>query len=329
MTWRVLLGVLWVASLAALAGWWLLTRRRIDTWRLLPVPAALLDSGGAVRSRTGPRGGPDLAATTGVPAPGQVVRGATADGTPLAVAGFRGGALAVALPRDPVADRRDAMLAELAPRLAHDVYTPLSAMVGHLDLIAHEPISEAAKQSVRVCQQELERIATMSRDLLALTAIRGGTATRTTAYAGALAEEVVAGILPEADGLGAKVTFEAPAEAAIVEVSEGDVIRALRNLLINALRHGLGEARRVTLRVTGTEDAVTFAVVDSGPGVAPEDVEALCQPMVRGEGVTGSGSGLGLAIVAEVLRAHGSRLQVSSNGHGATFAFTLPRVAAR
>lgn len=325
MTWRVLVGLLWAASLAALAGWWVLTRRRVDTWRLLPVPAALLNATGRVRSRTGPTGGPDLAVTTGVPAPGQVVRGATADGTPLAVAGFRGGALVVALPRDPIADRRDAMLAELAPRLAHDVYTPLSAMVGHLDLIAHEPISDSAKQSVRVCQQELDRIATMTRDLLALTAIRGGTSTRTTAYAGALAEEAVAGVLPEADAAGAQLTFEAPAEAAVVVVSEGDVIRALRNLLVNALRHGLGDMRRVILRVTGTEDAVTFAVIDSGPGVAPEDVEALCQPMVRGDGVTGAGSGLGLAIVAEVLRAHGSRLEVTSSSHGSTFAFALPR----
>jgi signal transduction histidine kinase len=325
VTWRWAAAGLWVASLAALAGWWLLTRRRVDTWRLLPVPAALLDVGGSVRVRTGPPGGPDLAAATGLPAPGQVVRGTTADGTPLAVAGFHGGALAVALPRDPVADRRDAMLAELAPRLAHDVYTPLTAMVGHLDLIAHEQISDAARQSVQVCQREVERIATMSRDLLALTAIRSGTATRTNAYAEALAEEAVAGVLPLADELGAAVTVEAPAEAAIVQVAEGDVIRALRNLLLNALRHGLGEARRVALQVAATEDSVTFAVADSGPGVAADRLDALCEPMVRGDGVTGPGSGLGLAIVAEVLRAHGSRLHVTSDASGATFAFTLPR----
>jgi signal transduction histidine kinase len=326
VTWRWVAAGLWVASLAALAGWWLLTRRRVDTWRLLPVPAALLDMGGSVRVRTGPPGGPDLTAATGLPAAGQVVRGATADGTPLAVAGFRGGALAVALPRDPVADRRDAMLAELAPRLAHDVYTPLTAMVGHLDLIAHEPISDAARQSVQVCQREVERIATMSRDLLALTAIRGGTATRTNAYAEALAEEAVAGVLPLADELGAAVTVEAPAEAAIVDVAEGDVIRALRNLLLNALRHGLGDARRVALRVTATDDAVTFAVVDSGPGIPEGHLDALCEPMVRGDGVTGPGSGLGLAIVAEVLRAHGGRLHVTSDTSGATFAFALPRL---
>jgi signal transduction histidine kinase len=326
MGWRWIAAGLWAASLAALAAWWLLTRRRVDTWRLWPVPAALLDGGGAVRVRTGPPGGPDLAAATGVPAPGQVVRGATADGTPLAVAGFRGGALAVALPRDPVADRRDAMLAELAPRLAHDVYTPLTAVVGHLDLLAHEPISDTARQSITVCRNEVERIAAMSRDLLALTAIRSGTATRTYAYAGALAEEAVAGVLPLADQLGATVTFEAPAEAAIVDVAEGDLIRALRNLLFNALRHGLGDAKRVTLRVTGTDDGVTFAVVDSGPGVPPEKLDALCQPMVRGDGTTGPGSGLGLAIVAEVLRAHGSHLTVSNAPSGATFAFTLPRV---
>jgi len=326
MGWRWVAAGLWAASLAGLAAWWLVTRRRVDTWRLWPVPAALLDAGGAVRARTGPPGGPDLAAATGIPAPGQIVRGATADGTPLAIAGFPGGALAVALPRDPVTDRRDAMLAELAPRLAHDVYTPLTAVVGHLDLLAHEPISDTARQSIAVCRSEVERIATMSRDLLALTALRGGTATRTHAYAGALAEEAVAGVLPLADELGAAVTFEAPAEAAIVDVAEGDLIRALRNLLLNALRHGLGNDRVVTLRVTGTADAVTFAVIDSGPGVPPERLDALCQPMVRGDGATGPGSGLGLAIVAEVLRAHGSRLTVTNDKGGATFAFTLPRV---
>ncbi|HEV2889177.1 MAG TPA: HAMP domain-containing sensor histidine kinase [Frankiaceae bacterium] len=326
MGWRWIAAGLWAGSLAALAAWWLVTRRRVDTWRLWPVPAALLDAGGAVRARTGPPGGPDLAAATGIPAPGQVVRGATADGTPIAVAGFRGGALAVALPRDPVMDRRDAMLAELAPRLAHDVYTPLTAVVGHLDLLAHEPISDSARQSIAVCRTEVERIAAMSRDLLALTALRGGTATRINAYAGALAEEAVAGVLPLADELGAAITFEAPAEAAIVNVAEGDLIRALRNLLLNALRHGLGDARVVTLRVTGTDDTVTFAVIDSGPGVAPERLDALCQPMVRGDGTTGPGSGLGLAIVAEVLRAHGSRLTVTHDTGGATFAFTLPRV---
>jgi signal transduction histidine kinase len=103
------------------------------------------------------------------------------------------------------------------------------------------------------------------------------------------------------------------------------MIRALRNLLLNALRHGLGDARRVALRVTATEDAVTFAVADSGPGIPADQVAALCEPMVRGDGVTGPGSGLGLAIVAEVLRSHASALRVSSDGDGATFAFTVPR----
>lgn len=326
MTWRWALGTLWIASLGALAAWWLLTRRNVDTWRLLPVPAALLDARGTVRSRTGPPGGPDLAAVTGLPAPGHVVRGAAPDGTPLAITGFRGGALAVALPRDPVADRRDAMLAELAPRLAHDVYTPLTAVIGHLDLIAHEPISGTARDSIRVCQSELERIATMSRDLLALTAIRGGNAARTRTYAGALAEEAVAGVLPLGDEVGAQITVETPAEAVIVEVVEGDLIRALRNLLLNALRHGLGDERIVALRVTANDRSVTFAVADSGPGVPAERLHDLCQPMVRGEGVTGPGSGLGLAIVAEVLRAHGSTLEVRSDATGATFGFTLPRV---
>ncbi len=75
-------------------------------------------------------------------------------------------------------------------------------------------------------------------------------------------------------------------------------------------------------------DTVTFSVADSGPGLTPDDLTRLSQPLVRGDGVTGAGSGLGLAIVAEVLAAHGSAIDVAPrDDDGAVLSFTLPRVA--
>ena len=121
--------------------------------------------------------------------------------------------------------------------------------------------------------------------------------------------------------------MDVPSERVMVDVAEGDLLRALRNLIGNALTHGLGERRDVHVAVSTDADTVTFAVADSGPGLSADDVARLSEPLVRGDGVTGPGSGLGLAIVAEVLAAHGSALDVASRDEGgAVLSFALPRV---
>lgn len=323
-----LLVTVWLLLAAVPFAWWLTTRRRVDVWRSLPVPAALLDADGRVRDQAGPVSEVAFGVCSGLPARGHVIRSRASDGTPVALAGVRGGALAVALPRDPVADRRDHVLADLGSRLAHDINTPLDALRGHLDLIAHEPISEPARESVRTCQRELARLQTTAQDLLAFTRLRAGGGRRAQHLAGALAEEAVAALLDRADALGATLTVDVPSERVVVDVAEGELLRALRNLVGNALTHGLGERRDVLVTVSADADTVTFSVADSGPGLTSGDLARLSQPLVRGDGVTTTGSGLGLAIVNEVLAAHGSALDVAPrNGGGTVLSFVLPRVA--
>src|SRR3954471_17175983 len=188
--------VVWLVLAAVPPAWWLWARRGIDVWRAMPVPAALLSRSGEVQRRTGPASDVTFTTSAGaLPARGRVVRIRGQDGIPLAVSGVRGGALALALPADPVGERRDRVLAELGARLAHDINTPMSALHGHLDLIAHEQISELAKQSVRTCQQELLRLQTTAQDLLTFTRLRSGGSPRTHCPVGALVEGAGGGAL--------------------------------------------------------------------------------------------------------------------------------------
>ena len=327
MTVRVGLGAAWLGLSAVPFLWWLLTRGRVDVWSALPVPAALLRSDGAVLARSGPPADVAFDVPSALPARGHVVRLRASDGTPLAVAGVRGGALALALPADAVAERRDRVLAELGSRLAHDINTPLGALHGHLDLIAHEQVSDAARESVRICQRELARLQTTAQDLLAFTRLRAGGGRQSRHLAGALAEEAAAALLDRADEAGATMTLVVPHEAVAVEAAEADLVRALRNLLANALSHGLGELRRVELQVLADDAGVTFCVVDSGTGLSQDQLDRMCQPMVRGAGTEVSGSGLGLAIAAEVLAGHGSALRAGRDAGGRpAISFTLRRV---
>jgi signal transduction histidine kinase len=323
---RPLLAAVWLLLALVPLMWWLASRRKVDVWRSLPVPAALLDREGQVQARTGPASDITFDITSGLPPVGRVARTRTGDGTPLALAGVRGGALAVALPADPVAGRRDKVLAELGSRLAHDINTPLGALHGHLDRIGHEPISAAAKESVGICQRELLRLQTTAQDLLTFTRLRAGGGARSTQLAGALAEEAAAALLDRADELQANLTVQVPSERVAVHVAEADLVRALRNLISNALSYGLGQQRDVLVSVDASPDTVTFTVADSGPGLDPVQLEALSQPLTRGPAASGTGSGLGLAIVAEVLAGHGSLLETGTDPTGkSALSFTLPR----
>ena len=157
--------------------------------------------------------------------------------------------------------------------------------------------------------------------------MRAGGSPRRPHLAGALAEEAAAALLERADTLHATLLVQVPAERVLVEVAEAELVRALRNLISNALNHALGQQREVIISVDSTPDTVTFAVADSGPGLTLEQLAALSQPLVRGANCRAPGSGLGLAIVTEILTGHGSTMHTGHDPHGrAQLSFTLPRL---
>jgi len=100
--------------------------------------------------------------------------------------------------------------------------------------------------------------------------------------------------------------------------------RAIDNLIGNALRHAPGE---VVVRVRQADASAEVAVLDRGPGIAPEMVDRLKEPFTRkDESRTGSsGAGLGLAIASRVAELHGGHLDlVGREGGGLEARITLP-----
>jgi two-component system osmolarity sensor histidine kinase EnvZ len=79
---------------------------------------------------------------------------------------------------------------------------------------------------------------------------------------------------------------------------------------------------------TGTQDGfVWIEVTDAGPGILPEQAEALKQPFRRAESTRGgpAGAGLGLAIVDRLVRAHGGTLALlPAKGSGLCARISLP-----
>jgi signal transduction histidine kinase len=116
----------------------------------------------------------------------------------------------------------------------------------------------------------------------------------------------------------------------LIPCHEGWILRAIENLLANALKYTPGGGR---IEVTVTSylgwkelGIVEISVKDAGIGILAEEVEKIFKPFYRGKNVDNEpGVGLGLSIVKEVVDAHGGRILVQSEPQkGSTFSILLP-----
>ena len=123
-------------------------------------------------------------------------------------------------------------------------------------------------------------------------------------------------------------------ELALIRGDKRRLARVVANLVDNGLAYG-SEDIEVVMNVVNQDDEpmshITIAVVDSGPGVPPEERELVFERFARGGGAgrrTGSeGAGLGLSLVDEHVRMHGGRVWVEDRLDelpGARFVIELP-----
>lgn len=104
---------------------------------------------------------------------------------------------------------------------------------------------------------------------------------------------------------------------------------ALEKLTLNLVRNAVAytpEEGKIVLVLREQLGELELAVVNSGPGIAAEDLPRIFEPFYRGRNAVPGGSGIGLSIVKEVSRIHGAKVSVQSGeGKGVTIAVRFPR----
>ncbi|MDB5683543.1 MAG: hypothetical protein JWM75_1241 [Sphingomonas bacterium] len=206
-------------------------------------------------------------------------------------------------------DEKDRMLGAIG----HDLRTPLASLRIRVESMEPDGEREAAVAKI-------EEMASMLEDILVLA--RSGRVREQSrpVDATALAEAVV----EEYRAQGEPVRF-APSPRAVLQVQSTLLRRALRNLIDNAVAYGGGAEVVLIAR----DDGVELRISDTGPGIAPDQMEQALIPFHRLEQsrnrATG-GSGLGLAIAKSVAESHGGRLTLAQNRPtGLIAAIFLPR----
>ncbi len=140
-----------------------------------------------------------------------------------------------------------------------------------------------------------------------------------------LAREVVAELIPVSDARDIDLGISESQSAFLV--GDADAIRTLlRNLVDNAVRYTPVEGR-VDVAVQHTGEGASaralLKVVDTGPGIPPEDRVRVFDRFYRRPGSSPPGSGLGMAIVKSIADAHGATVTLDAGPDGLGLAVTV------
>jgi signal transduction histidine kinase len=142
----------------------------------------------------------------------------------------------------------------------------------------------------------------------------------------ALVHDAAAVVEPLAQSRRLEFDVDVPAAAVRVETDPGKARQVLVNLLSNAVK--FTERGTVTLRLRELDDGILFQVIDTGIGIAAEQMSRIFDPFWQAERPNtrrAGGTGLGLAVSRRYVRLLGGSLDIDSQpGRGTCVSVRLP-----
>ncbi len=222
----------------------------------------------------------------------------------------------------------NAMREDLTSTMVHDLRNPATVVLGALDLLEAEELTEAQYEIADVARQGGQRLLNLINAILDVNRLESG---QMPLEREPIRLDIIAAEMAEMEQVLTRdkhLTLENNVQSGLplVSVDVELLRRVLQNLIGNAIKF-TPAGGHITLEAqvdSAHPQYLVIAVKDDGPGIAPDLQARLFQKFISGR-VRGRGSGLGLAFCRLVVEAHGGRIWVESTpGSGATFHFTLP-----
>jgi two-component system sensor histidine kinase HydH len=216
---------------------------------------------------------------------------------------------------------RLAVLGEIASGLAHEIRTPLGALLTGIKLLEKdEPEGSEQGLVLSLLKKETLRLKNKLSEFLSY-ARRREPALASDRVADLLRESVT--LLQQDTELTGDVTIvlEAAPDEAPCSLDRTLMKEVILNLATNALQ-ALNGKGKLLVRSFQAQGRQWIQVSDDGPGIPPEDLEQIFKPFFTRKR---DGTGLGLAIVQGIVEDHGGSIQARSiPGRGATFTLSWP-----
>jgi two-component system, NtrC family, sensor histidine kinase HydH len=232
-------------------------------------------------------------------------------------------ALPTAAPAPP--NPQLAEFAELAGGFIHEIKNRVGTLSLNLQLLAEDfenpqtPRERKALDRVNRLSGECQKLVDLASDFLRFARVHELTTTPTALDD--VVSRMVDFLAPTARQGNVEIKWFPAPDLPLVNLDRDLFEQCLLNLMLNA-EQAMPDGGTLTLTAERTTGAVCLHVIDTGHGIAPEQLPKLFRPFHT---TKSNGHGLGLATTKKIVAAHGGAIEVQSEpGHGTRFTIRLP-----
>lgn len=218
---------------------------------------------------------------------------------------------------------------ELITNVAHDLRTPLTSIIGYLELLAGNTKvpAEMEHKYIEIAYSKARRLEKLIEDLFGFTKLNYG---KIAMHVGQLdIVKLLSQLLEEAypNFVEKNLSYDLQSNVPAKTISaDGNLLaRLFDNLIGNAIKYG-ADGKRVLVKIHAEDDTVTVSVTNYGYVIPADELPLLFNKFYRVEqsrSTTTGGTGLGLAIAKEIVDMHGGTISVSSDLNGTVFTVKL------
>lgn len=222
----------------------------------------------------------------------------------------------------------DRIKSDFVNTVSHDLRSPLTAILGYVELIARAgPVNEQQREFIHRVQFSVNNITALINDLLDLGRVEAGFDTRKeVVQLPPLIHEVVDSLQKRIREKEHHISLEIPDDLPALIGNPIRLRQMLSNLITNAIKY-TPDYGRISMLCRAEDGQIIFQIQDNGAGIPLADQPFVFDKFYRGSNIPHDsvGSGLGLAIVQSIVQNHQGRIWLESTpGQGTTFTVVLP-----
>ena len=223
---------------------------------------------------------------------------------------------------------------ELIMNVAHDLRTPLTSIIGYIDIVNNMPdLSEKQRSEyLKITWEKARKLEKLINELFSFTKISyGGMPMRMEKI------DVIKMLEQEADELyptfkenELECLLETDADSCMIMADGEQLVRVFDNLLGNAIKYGR-YGKMIRIRTLTENTQIQIQIVNYGSVIPSENLPFLFEKFYKVDASrqpSSEGTGLGLAIAKSIVESHGGSISARSSFEGTVFEVVLPTAGA-
>lgn len=219
---------------------------------------------------------------------------------------------------------------ELITSIAHDLRTPLTSIIGYLDLVSSKELEQETQMKyISIAYNKSKRLERLIEDLFTFTKFNLGEVKAHLSEVDMvkLLNQLADEFYPSFSEYRLEYRFIASHPNAVIMADGNLLARAFANLISNAIKYGR-DGKEILINLVKNEAKVVIDITNYGVVIPEEDLEKIFRRFYRVENsrsVETGGSGLGLAIAQSIIEMHSGKIYARSDEQGTVFTVELEK----